>query len=33
VGLYGNGPDSARNADSIAEFLAEFRDEIRVSGA
>ena len=31
--LYGDGPDSARNAESIADFLAEFSDEIRFSGA
>jgi quercetin dioxygenase-like cupin family protein len=31
--LYGDGPDSARSADSIADFLAEFRDEIRIGGA
>jgi quercetin dioxygenase-like cupin family protein len=30
--LYGDGSDSARNADSVADFLAEFSDEIRISG-
>jgi hypothetical protein len=30
--LYGDGPDSARAAASIAEFYAEFRDEIRLTG-
>jgi quercetin dioxygenase-like cupin family protein len=30
--LYGDGPDSARNADPIADFLAEFSDEFRVTG-
>ena len=30
--LYGDGADSARAATSITEFLAEFRDEIRVTG-
>jgi quercetin dioxygenase-like cupin family protein len=29
--LYGDGADSARAAGSIAEFLAEFSDEIRLS--
>lgn len=29
--LYGDGADSARNAASIAEFLAEFSDEIRIT--
>lgn len=29
--LYRDGPDSARAAGSIAEFLAEFRDEIRLT--
>jgi quercetin dioxygenase-like cupin family protein len=29
--LYGDGPDSARAADSIADFLAEFSDEIRIT--
>jgi quercetin dioxygenase-like cupin family protein len=31
--LFGEGPDSARNAPSIAEFFAEFSDEIRLTGA
>jgi hypothetical protein len=31
--LYGDGPDSARASDSIAEFLAEFSDEIRLTRA
>ena len=31
--LHGDGPDSARAAGSIAEFLAEFSDEIRMTGA
>jgi quercetin dioxygenase-like cupin family protein len=31
--LYGEGADSARSAVSIAEFLAEFEDEIRITGA
>jgi mannose-6-phosphate isomerase-like protein (cupin superfamily) len=31
--LYGDGDDSARAAASIAEFLAEFSDEIRMTGA
>jgi quercetin dioxygenase-like cupin family protein len=31
--LYGDGPDSARASASIAEFLAEFSDEIRMTGA
>lgn len=31
--LYGDGPDSARAASSIADFLAEFSDEIRISEA
>ena len=31
--LYGDGPDSASAAPSIAEFLAEFSDEIRFTGA
>jgi quercetin dioxygenase-like cupin family protein len=30
--LYGDAPDSAREAESIADFLAEFGDEIRFSG-
>jgi hypothetical protein len=30
--LHGDGPDSARAAGSIAEFLAEFSDEIRITG-
>jgi quercetin dioxygenase-like cupin family protein len=30
--LYGDGPDSAR-ADSLADFMAEFSDEIRLTGA
>jgi hypothetical protein len=30
--LYGDGPGSARNASAIAGFLAEFADEIRVTG-
>jgi quercetin dioxygenase-like cupin family protein len=29
--LYGDGADSARAAGSIAEFLAEFSDEIRIT--
>jgi quercetin dioxygenase-like cupin family protein len=31
--LHGEGPDSARRAGSIADFLAEFSDEIRITGA
>ena len=31
--LYGDGPDSARAAASIADFLAEFSDEIRFTQA
>jgi mannose-6-phosphate isomerase-like protein (cupin superfamily) len=31
--LHGDGPDSASSAPSIAEFLAEFGDEIRFTGA
>jgi len=31
--LHGEGDDSARAAASIAEFLAEFGDEIRMTGA
>jgi quercetin dioxygenase-like cupin family protein len=31
--LHGDGADSARAAPSIAEFLAEFGDEIRITGA
>ena len=31
--LYGDGPDSAGAAPSGAEFLAEFSDEIRFTGA
>ncbi len=31
--LYGDGADSASAAPSIAEFLAEFSDEIRFTGA
>jgi quercetin dioxygenase-like cupin family protein len=31
--LYGDGPDSARAAPSVAEFLADFSDEIRMTGA
>ena len=31
--LYGDGPDSASAAPSIADFLAEFSDEIRFTGA
>ena len=31
--LYGDGPDSAGAAPSPAEFLAEFSDEIRFTGA
>jgi quercetin dioxygenase-like cupin family protein len=31
--LYGDGPDSARNAASLAEFFAEFSDEFRLSGS
>jgi quercetin dioxygenase-like cupin family protein len=31
--LHGDGPDSARAAPSIADFLAEFGDEIRFTGA
>jgi quercetin dioxygenase-like cupin family protein len=31
--LYGTGPDSAREAESIADFLAEFSDEIRFTGS
>ena len=31
--LYGHGPDSARAAASPGEFLAEFADEIRITGA
>jgi quercetin dioxygenase-like cupin family protein len=30
--LHGDGPDSARAAGSIVEFLAEFSDEIRITG-
>jgi len=29
--LYGTGPDSAREAESIADFFAEFSDEIRLT--
>jgi quercetin dioxygenase-like cupin family protein len=31
--LHGDGPDSARAAGSIAEFMAEFSDEIRLTPA
>ena len=31
--LYGDGPDSARAATSIADFLAEFSDEMRITSA
>ncbi len=31
--LYGEGADSARAAPSLAEFLAEFSDEVRMTGA
>lgn len=31
--LHGDGPDSARAASSIADFLAEFSDEIRFTGS
>jgi quercetin dioxygenase-like cupin family protein len=31
--LYGDGPDSAGASPSIAEFLAEFSDEVRFTGA
>ena len=31
--LYGTGPDSAREAESVADFLAEFSDEIRFTGS
>jgi quercetin dioxygenase-like cupin family protein len=31
--LYGDGPNSARAATSIADFLAEFSDEIRMTAA
>ena len=31
--LHGDGPDSARNAESIADFLAEFSDEVRFGDA
>jgi quercetin dioxygenase-like cupin family protein len=31
--LHGDGPDSASAAPSIAEFLAEFSDEVRFTGA
>lgn len=31
--LHGDGDDSARAAPSIAEFMAEFRDEIRLTEA
>ena len=31
--LFGGGPDSARNAASIADFFAEFSDEFRLTGA
>jgi quercetin dioxygenase-like cupin family protein len=31
--LYGDGPDSASAAPSIADFLAEFGDEVRFTGA
>jgi hypothetical protein len=31
--LYGDGPDSARAAGSIADFMAEFREEIRITRA
>jgi quercetin dioxygenase-like cupin family protein len=30
--LYGDGPGSARAAQSIGEFMAEFSDEIRLTG-
>jgi quercetin dioxygenase-like cupin family protein len=30
--LHGTGPDSAREAESIADFLAEFSDEIQFTG-
>lgn len=29
--LYGSGPDSARSSSSIAEFLAEYDEEIRLT--
>ena len=31
--LYGTGPDSAREAENIADFLAEFSEEIRFTGS
>src|SRR4051794_38480153 len=31
-GIYGSGPDSASSASSIADFLAEFSDELRLTG-
>ena len=31
--LYSDGPDGARAAPSIADFLAEFSDEVRFTGA
>ncbi len=31
--LHGEGPDSARAAESIADFFGEFSDEIRFTGA
>jgi hypothetical protein len=31
--LYGDGPDSAQTAASLAEFMAEFSKEIRLTGA
>ena len=31
--LYGDGPDSARAATSIADFLAKFSDEMRITSA
>ena len=30
--LYSDGPDSGRAAGSFADFLGEFRDEIRITG-
>src|SRR3954454_4292360 len=30
--LYGDGPDSAKAADSVVDFLAEFSEEVRFAG-
>ena len=31
--LYGDGPDSARAAGSLADFFEEFSEEVRLTGA